>query len=286
MDIIAYDYSGYGESQGKPSENAIYNDIEEVAYFISKGLHIKFSNVVLFGNSLGSAVSVHIASKRKYKNIKGMILLSPIVSGIKSVSQSVQISRDDLETLDVFSNISKIKEVSCPVFIIHGAKDQIIPVEQVKEMSKEIGRPYKWYPREGDHNNIMSTYRRKFFNKCKMFFDYLRIFFNKQKNDNYEEGSLFLNKEKSDLNSSKNLKADETENKYKRPEKIIFVTNDPINYYKIDGNEEFKERSRDRSDTGDFQSFIYENTKHSYVDYINNIREIEEEYMKFQKNLN
>jgi len=283
MDIIAYDYSGYGESQGKPTENAIYDDIEEVANFIRKGLHIKFSNIVLFGNSLGSAVSVHIATKRKYKNIKGLILLSPIVSGIKSVSQTVQISRDDLETLDVFSNISKIREVSCPVFIIHGVKDQVIPIEQVKEMSKEVGRPYEWYPKEGDHNNIMSAFREKFYNKCRKFFDYLKIFFNKYKNDEFDEGSIFLNKERSELDSPRSTMKNPYQNCKKLSEKKFFYKNDSILNMK---GEEYESKTRDKSDTEDFQNLFFDNEKHSYGDFINNIASLEEEFIRYKQKLN
>jgi predicted alpha/beta hydrolase family esterase len=283
MDIISYDYSGYGESQGKPTENVIYNDIEEVVNFIRKGLHIKLSNVVLFGNSLGSAVSVHIATKRKYKNIKGVILLSPIASGIKSVSQSVQISRDDLETLDVFSNISKIREVTCPVFIIHGEKDQVIPIEQVKEMSKQIGRLYEWYPKDGDHNNIMYLFRNKFYNRCRMFFDYLKIFFNKHKNDEFDEGSLFLNKERSELDSPRNVSFQNSKKKTEKKIKIIRESDTSFINSKIEENQG---STKEVSEMRDFQQLFGDNEKHSGMNFFHKIEELEEEFLRFQSNLN
>jgi len=47
MNVISYDYSGYGLSEGKPSESEICNDIEEVADFMQKHLSLSFDRVVL-----------------------------------------------------------------------------------------------------------------------------------------------------------------------------------------------------------------------------------------------
>jgi len=48
-------------------------------------------------------------------------------------------------------------------------------------MAKSIKTLYQWFPRMGDNNNILTKYRRKFYTKCKMFFDYLIIFKKKSK---------------------------------------------------------------------------------------------------------
>jgi hypothetical protein len=45
--VVCYDYSGYGESEGSPSERAIYDDIEEVAEFMTKTLQIPQDRIIL-----------------------------------------------------------------------------------------------------------------------------------------------------------------------------------------------------------------------------------------------
>ena len=172
----------------------IYDDIEEVIKFMRNKLKIKLNQIILFGNSLGSAASIHLCSNINYKEINAIILLSPIVSGLKIVNQNLVISNEDLNRIDFFSNCSKITEISCPIFLIHGTKDEIIPIQQVIKMGRSIRKLYQWYPSKGDHNNIITKYRKKFYTKCKMFFDYIKIL--SQGNDTYYQ---------TNANSSRNI---------------------------------------------------------------------------------
>ncbi len=45
--MVCYDYSGYGESEGRPSEKEICTDVEEVADFMKTTLNIDFDKVIL-----------------------------------------------------------------------------------------------------------------------------------------------------------------------------------------------------------------------------------------------
>ena len=177
-DVISYDYSGYGRSEGSPSEKEIYSDIDQIMDFVMVFKRIKLDSIVLMGNSLGSVPSVYIAAGDNYKGIKGVILISPIASGIKLFHPNVEISNNDLEKIDVFCNLSKVREINCPVFLIHGKKDDIIPHNQSIEMLKKIKHVYEWFPSNGNHNNITSKYRAKFYLKVKLFIEFLE--YNKQ----------------------------------------------------------------------------------------------------------
>jgi hypothetical protein len=130
------------------------------------------------GQSLGSAPTVHLAINKHFREIKAVILISPIASGVKLVSPDIKV--EDLDKIDVFCNIRKVIDISCPIFLVHGQKDEVIPIEQSIEMAKFIKNSYEWHPRNGDHSNIFSKYRTKFFQKCKFFFDYLSYYNNKQ----------------------------------------------------------------------------------------------------------
>lgn len=166
--MIAYDYSGYGRSEGTPSEQEMYSDIEHVGCF-ANFLNIVSKDIILFGHSLGSAPTVHLATK--YSDIRAVILMAPIASGIKLVSPHCEIK--ELEKVDVFCNLKKVSDISCPIMLIHGKKDEVIPVEQSMEMTKYMQSPFEWYPADGDHNNIVTKYRLKFYQKCMSFFQYI-----------------------------------------------------------------------------------------------------------------
>jgi hypothetical protein len=114
----------------------------------------------------------------EFKNVRAIIFISPIASGIKLVSPEIDFNT--IEKIDVFSNLKKISDIICPIFMIHGKKDEIVPIAQSVEMSKYIKLPYEWFPKHGDHINILTKYRTKFFQKCKFFIEYLNYYFSKK----------------------------------------------------------------------------------------------------------
>jgi predicted alpha/beta hydrolase family esterase len=195
--LISYDYSGYGRSEGKVSEKEIYSDIDEVAKFAKDDLGILPCDLILFGHSLGSAPTVHLAAKNEYRNIKAIIFISPIASGVKLVSPELDFNK--IDKMDVFSNLKKITDVHCPIFIIHGEKDQVVPISQSKEMSKFIKNPYEWFPKGGDHSNILTKYRTKFFQKCKFFLEYLNYYFSRKASNYLSPSHSFVDIRKEDF---------------------------------------------------------------------------------------
>ena len=80
---------------------------------------------------------------------------------------------------DVFNNKSKIGDIICPIFLIHGKRDQTIPIDHSYELAKSIHNIYKWYPKKGGHNNIVIDFRRKFYQKFRFYLDYLERMQNK-----------------------------------------------------------------------------------------------------------
>jgi len=135
---------------------------------------------------LGSAPTVHLAIQKHFSGIKGIILLSAISSGIKLISPDIKIEQSELEKIDVFCNLEKASEILCPVLIIHGQKDKVIPINQCEELCNKIKNVYKWYPNNGTHSNILTEYRMKFYSQMKYFLDSITLFnVNKDENDRH-----------------------------------------------------------------------------------------------------
>ena len=88
-----------------------------------------------------------------------------------------------------------IMYVKCPVLIIHGMKDQVIPHKYSLQMAKRLKNPFQWYPRKADHHNLIINYRYKLFTKLQMFID--SIFSKNSLNDTNESSLLgkYLNKQ-------------------------------------------------------------------------------------------
>ncbi|GJN22499.1 hypothetical protein PR202_gb10065 [Eleusine coracana subsp. coracana] len=162
VNIMSYDYSGYGASTGKPSEYNTYYDIEAVYDCLKKEYGIE-EDLILYGQSVGSGPTLHLASR--LEKLRGVVLHSGILSGIR-VLYPVKVTL----WFDIFKNIDKIKQVECPVLVIHGTADDIVDFSHGKrlwELAKEKYEPL--WVKGGGHCNLETypeyiRHLRKFIN--------------------------------------------------------------------------------------------------------------------------
>uniref|UniRef100_A0ACD5ZFL2 Uncharacterized protein n=1 Tax=Avena sativa TaxID=4498 RepID=A0ACD5ZFL2_AVESA len=148
VNIMSYDYSGYGASTGKPSEYNTYYDIEAVYDCLKKEYGIEPEDLILYGQSVGSGPTLHLASR--LEKLRGVVLHSGILSGIR-VLYPVKVTL----WFDIFKNIDKIKQVECPVLVIHGTADDIVDFSHGKrlwELAKEKYDPL--WVKGGGHCNL------------------------------------------------------------------------------------------------------------------------------------
>ncbi|MEZ5428392.1 MAG: alpha/beta hydrolase [Pyrinomonadaceae bacterium] len=117
--VLAYDYRGYGRSEGRASEKNSYQDIEAAYDYLTGELNVPAERIIIHGRSLGGAVSVDLAARRK---CGGLIVESSFVSAFRVMT------RHPVLPFDKFVNLEKIRRVSCPVLIVHGKNDSLIPV--------------------------------------------------------------------------------------------------------------------------------------------------------------
>ncbi|CAN6699896.1 unnamed protein product [Malus baccata var. baccata] len=163
VNIMSYDYSGYGASTGKPSEFNTYYDIEAVYNCLKSDYEIRQEDLIVYGQSVGSGPTLHLASQ--LKKLRAVVLHSAILSGIR-VLYPVKLTF----WFDIFKNIDKIRHVSCPVLVIHGTEDEIVDLSHGKrlwELSKEKYDPL--WVKGGGHCNLETfpdyiKHLRKFIN--------------------------------------------------------------------------------------------------------------------------
>ncbi|RDY03974.1 Protein ABHD17C, partial [Mucuna pruriens] len=81
LNLIGYDYSGYGQSSGKPSEQNTYADIEAVYKCLEESYGTKQEDIILYGQSVGSGPTLDLAAK--LPQLRAVVLHSPILSGLR-----------------------------------------------------------------------------------------------------------------------------------------------------------------------------------------------------------
>ncbi|CAM8896012.1 unnamed protein product [Rhodiola kirilowii] len=148
INVMGYDYSGYGQSTGKPTEYNTYADIDAAYKCLKEQYGVKDDQLILYGQSVGSGPTVDLASR--VKDLRGVVLHSPILSGLRVL---YPVKRT--YWFDIYKNIDKIGLVNCPVLVIHGTADEVVDCshgKQLHELCKDKFEPL-WL-NGGGHCNL------------------------------------------------------------------------------------------------------------------------------------
>ncbi|XP_054809994.1 uncharacterized protein LOC129311634 isoform X1 [Prosopis cineraria] len=148
VNLMGYDYSGYGQSSGKPSEQDTYADIEAAYRCIEERYGVKEEDTILYGQSVGSGPALELATR--LPRLRAVILHSPILSGLR-----VMYPVKKTFWFDIYKNIDKIPLVKCPVLVMHGTEDEVVDFshgKQLWELSNEKFEPL-WL-QGGNHCNL------------------------------------------------------------------------------------------------------------------------------------
>ena len=159
--IIAW--RGFSGNKGKPNEIGLYEDARSAINWLNmKGIQDK--NIILYGESLGTAVAVEIAQNKKYA---GIILESPFTSMVNIGKKHYPFFPVSFLLKDKYESYKKINKISVPVLIMHGKVDKIVPYDMGKKMFELANDPKFFYSQEyGDH---MIEYDEKLLLALKQF---------------------------------------------------------------------------------------------------------------------
>jgi len=142
--VFAYDYRGYGLSQGRASEQHVYADIDAAYDFLTRELRVPAARIILYGRSLGAGAAVDLAARQ---SVGGLILESPFLTAFRVMT------RIPLFPFDRFRNVDKIGRVRCPVLVMHGEADEIVPLWHGQRLFERAPGPKMFVSVPGAHHN-------------------------------------------------------------------------------------------------------------------------------------
>jgi abhydrolase domain-containing protein 17 len=155
--VFAYDYRGYGTSEGRPSEKAAYDD-ESAAYdFLAIELGTPPDHIILYGRSVGTGPAVQLAARRP---AAGLVLQSPFLSAFRVLT------RVPLLPFDRFPNYKSIRHVHCPVLIMHGTADSVIGLWHGRKLFELANEPKHFVAVEGANHNDVSPSVTEIYNRA------------------------------------------------------------------------------------------------------------------------
>ncbi len=165
FNVLAYDYSGYGLSSGRPSERAVYSNADAVYEYAQKVLKISPKNIVLAGFSMGSAPTSYLAEKHS-KELAGVVIMGGFASGIRTVLPF------NILPFDLLENIKRVPRIdkNCKVLFIHGTKDRIVPYRNGLLMFEKSGGKKRFVCIKGAaHLNLFDFDSQLFWNSINDF---------------------------------------------------------------------------------------------------------------------
>lgn len=159
--VFAYDYHGYGTSEGRPSEKNTYLDIEAAFHYLVTTLRIPPNHIILYGRSLGSGPTLELARQTK---VAGIILESAFTTAFRVMTVL------PLFPVDKYRNLQKIEGIETPILFIHGTKDTVIPLWHSEKLY-EKAPPKKSFLRVlgAGHNDVMEKGYKQYWQAIQEF---------------------------------------------------------------------------------------------------------------------
>lgn len=147
---LIFDYRGYGNSGGSPSEEGTYRDAEAAWRYLTGQRLTPSCRIVLFGESLGGAVAAWLAARQK----AGALVIASVFTSVPDLGQQLYpflpvrwLARIRYDTR------ASLRAVAVPVLVAHSPDDEIIPFEHGRALFAAANPPKQFLELAGGHND-------------------------------------------------------------------------------------------------------------------------------------
>ena len=148
--LVALSYRGYGGSSGTPSEEGLINDA--LAAYDFAASRYAAERIVLWGESLGSGVAVALAAERPVARV---VLEAPFSSAVDVAARAYPYVPVRWLMKDQFRSDLRIASVTAPVMILHGDRDNVVPIELGERLYELVRSPKQFVRiRDGGHEDL------------------------------------------------------------------------------------------------------------------------------------
>ena len=163
VNFLLLAWRGFNGNKGSPTEKGLYEDARSAIRWL-KSQSIEENNLIIYGESLGTAVAIEISQN---KNFAGVILESPFTSMVDAGKNVYPYLPVKLLLKDKYESHKKIKNINIPTLIMHGKVDNIVPFYMGKKMYELANQPkYSYFSEYDDH---MMKYNEKLLKVLKDF---------------------------------------------------------------------------------------------------------------------
>jgi uncharacterized protein len=152
FDVFLFDYRGYGRSTGRPSEEGTYHDARTALACMLEQPAVEPARVFYLGESLGGSVAVDLALERPPA---GLVLLSAF-TGVRELGRLHYPFLPAALIPDAYPTLRRIRELHAPLLVLHGDRDEIVPLSHGKALFKGAASPKQMHVFPGlGHNDLV-----------------------------------------------------------------------------------------------------------------------------------
>lgn len=166
LNLFAFDYRGYGESEGAPSEDGLYRDAEAAYRYLRDSLGVSPDRIVLFGHSLGSAVAVELARRVP---AAGLILDGALTSVPDRGQELYPVFPVRWLAASRYDSREKIGRLALPKLFLHAERDEVIPIEHGRRLYQAAAPPKRFVALAGGHADAFEADSAVYFGEIRRF---------------------------------------------------------------------------------------------------------------------
>jgi fermentation-respiration switch protein FrsA (DUF1100 family) len=173
LSCFIFDYRGYGNSEGKPSEEGTYLDGRAAYKWLTREKKVSPDSIIIFGRSLGGSIAAQLAGKVR---AKALVIESAFTSYVDIGKKFYPYMPVQWFARFSYKTIDYVKAVHCPVMVIHSRGDEVVPFEFGLELYEMANEPKEFIEIFGSHNDgfLVSgeTYKKAWIKWLKLLKEY------------------------------------------------------------------------------------------------------------------
>ena len=154
LDVLLFDYRGYGRSTGSPSEAGTYRDARAAREALLARAGVDPAAVVYLGESLGGAVAIELAVEHP----PAALVLQSAFGSVRAMARLHYPVIPAAVVPDAYPSLDRIARVGCPVLVVHGEADDIVPADQGRALFAAAREPKRLeIVRGAGHNDLLDV---------------------------------------------------------------------------------------------------------------------------------
>ncbi len=154
LSLFAFDYRGYGESEGLPSEEGLYRDADAAYRDLRDTLAVPPNRIVVFGHSLGSAVAVELVSRVP---AAGLVLDGALTSVIERAQEMFPYAPVRWVARSRYPSIERVGRLTLPKLFLHARGDEVIPFAHGRRLFEAAAGPKEFVELRGGHGDAFEV---------------------------------------------------------------------------------------------------------------------------------